>query len=101
VACSHSYVNQTTQQLVEFVRVADQLHFRSRSATEADKVKDISGNERILYAIIKAAGNKGIWIKDIKARSNLHSQVVTTCIKNMEKRLIIKAIKSIKVRGVR
>jgi DNA-binding MarR family transcriptional regulator len=38
----------------------------------------------------------GIWIKDIKMRSGLHTQVVADCIKNLERNNLIKAVKSVK-----
>jgi len=53
-------------------------------------------NERIIYRYIKAAGNKGIWIKDLKAKSQIHSKNVQDAIKSLEKRQVIKSVKSVK-----
>lgn len=47
-------------------------------------------NERMIYGLIKESGNKGIWIKDLKVKSQIHSQIVTNVIKSLEKRQIIK-----------
>lgn len=38
----------------------------------------------------------GIWIKDIKFKSNMHIQLVNSSIKNLEKKNLIKAIKSVR-----
>lgn len=43
-----------------------------------------------IYSLIKESGNKGIWIKDLKGKSQLHSQIVTQVIKTLEKRQAIK-----------
>jgi DNA-directed RNA polymerase III subunit RPC6 len=53
-------------------------------------------NERIIYSYIKAAGNKGIWIKDIKSRSQMHTQIVNATVKSLEKKNIIKSVKPVK-----
>jgi DNA-directed RNA polymerase III subunit RPC6 len=53
-------------------------------------------NERIIYRYIKAAANKGIWIKDLKAKSQIHSKNVQDAIKSLEKKQIIKSVKSVK-----
>ena len=57
----------------------------------------MTDTEKIVYQIIKSAKNKGIWIKDIKSKSNLHSQLVNTNIKSLEKKSMIKSVKSVKV----
>ncbi|KAI9343445.1 RNA polymerase Rpc34, partial [Zopfochytrium polystomum] len=56
----------------------------------------LTNDEKIVYGYIKGEGNKGIWIKDIKRRSNLHQDAVNDAIKNMEKKGVIKCVKSIK-----
>ena len=57
----------------------------------------MNDTERIVYQLIKSSKNKGIWIKDIKAKSGLHTQLVNTNVKNLEKKMLIKSVKSVKV----
>ncbi|EGF79925.1 hypothetical protein BATDEDRAFT_12133 [Batrachochytrium dendrobatidis JAM81] len=66
------------------------------SIFELFRTGSMSDNERIVYQFIKASGNKGTWIKDIKVKSGLHAQIVTQMIKNLEKKVLIKAVKSVK-----
>ncbi|KAI8822602.1 RNA polymerase Rpc34 [Fimicolochytrium jonesii] len=52
--------------------------------------------ERIIYRLVKDAKNNGIWLKQLKDRSGLHTQLANTVIKNLEKKNIIKWVKPVK-----
>lgn len=56
----------------------------------------MDGNELIVYNHIKDARNEGIWTKMIKARTNLHQTVMTRCLKLLEQKQLVKAVKSVK-----
>lgn len=51
--------------------------------------------ERVLYQLIKDSKNNGIWVKDLKTKSGLHTKVVNSIIKNMEKKNVIKFVKPV------
>ena len=51
--------------------------------------------ERIAYSIIEKAGNKGIWIRDIRFQSNLSQQQLSKVLKSMESKKLIKSVKSV------
>ena len=53
--------------------------------------------ERVVFKIIEEAGNKGIWLKDIRYKSNLNSTTLTKIIKALEGKKLIKAITSVSV----
>lgn len=53
--------------------------------------------ERVLYQLIKESKNNGIWVKDLKTRSGLHTKLVNSIIKNMEKNNVIKFVKPVNV----
>ena len=72
------------------------VSFRAREALEASKTSNLSENERIVYQFIKGNGNRGIWVKEIKLKSGLHTQVVSSVIKSLEKNSLIKSVKSVK-----
>lgn len=87
----------SAQQYVDFsILPSGELKFTARSAEEKEKTSGMELNERIIYNLVKDSGNKGIWIKDLKNASQIHSQIVTTIVKNLEKRNIIKAVKAVK-----
>jgi DNA-directed RNA polymerase III subunit RPC6 len=60
------------------------------------RTSSLNDTERIVYQLIKGAKNKGIWIKDIKSKSGLHTQLVNSNVKSLEKKMLIKAVKSVK-----
>lgn len=53
--------------------------------------------ERLVYQIIKEAGNKGIWIRDIRRGCGLAPPPLNKILKKLENRKVIKAIKSVGV----
>ncbi|KAL2912278.1 34-kDa subunit of RNA polymerase III (C) [Polyrhizophydium stewartii] len=63
---------------------------------ESRRTGSMNEQERIVYQFIKASSNKGTWVKDIKVKSGLHGQVVAQAIKSLEKKSLIKAVKSVK-----
>ena len=63
---------------------------------EKNRTSSLNDTERIVYQLIKGAKNKGIWIKDIKSKSGLHTQLVNSNVKSLEKKILIKAVKSVK-----
>ena len=64
---------------------------------ESSKLREMNDQERIVYQFIKESGNKGTWIKHIKDKSGLHTKIVTETVHKLEKKLFIKAVKSVKV----
>ncbi|RKO99569.1 hypothetical protein CXG81DRAFT_14327 [Caulochytrium protostelioides] len=85
-----------SRQYIELQKVGRDLVFRARTEEEIRKTASLSPTERIVYERIKEAGNRGIWLKDIRTRSNLHQQSVMKCIKALENARIIKSVKSVK-----
>ncbi|KAJ3070241.1 34-kDa subunit of RNA polymerase III (C) [Podochytrium sp. JEL0797] len=88
--------NLSEKGYVDFVTLGKSLFFRAKDVNEANRTRDLNQNEKIVYNFIKSEKSKGIWIKDLKTKSGLHLQVVTDCIKNLEKHRLIKFVKSVK-----
>ncbi|XP_046849048.1 DNA-directed RNA polymerase III subunit RPC6-like isoform X1 [Xenia sp. Carnegie-2017] len=59
------------------------------------KVKGFDLEEKLVYQIIEEAANKGIWIRDIRYKSNLQLAQVNKILKTLESKKLIKAIKSV------
>lgn len=51
-----------------------------------------------MYRIIEEAGSKGIWIRDIRFKSNLNMTQLNKVLKSLETKKIVKAVKSVSVR---
>lgn len=50
-----------------------------------------------MFKIIEEADNKGIWIRDIRFKSNLNMTQLNKVLKSLETKKIIKAVKSVSV----
>lgn len=62
---------------------------------KANVPKGADNEEKIVYSIIEEGGNKGIWIRDIRVKSNLIMTQLNKILKNLESRKLIKAVKSV------
>jgi DNA-directed RNA polymerase III subunit RPC6 len=56
----------------------------------------LTDDARLLYNTVRAAGNQGIWSKDLKKKTNLHTIVFNRTIKSLEQKQEIKAVKHVK-----
>ena len=48
-----------------------------------------------MYQIIEDSGNKGIWIREIRIKSNLPQQQIAKTLKTLESKKLIKSVKSV------
>ncbi|GLH06654.1 hypothetical protein R5R35_011886 [Gryllus longicercus] len=70
------------------------LIYKIRSA-KANVIKGGDNEERIVFSIIEEAGNKGIWMRDIRTKSNLSANQLNKVLKILENKKMIKAVKSV------
>ncbi|KOX70382.1 DNA-directed RNA polymerase III subunit RPC6 [Melipona quadrifasciata] len=71
------------------------LLYRLRDPSKAKIAKGADNEEKIVYSIIEEAGNKGIWIRDIRFKSNLMPTQLSKILKSLEIKKFIKAVKSV------
>lgn len=71
------------------------LIYKLKDTGATDPVKGADQQEKVVYQIIKEAGNKGIWIRDIRFKCNLLLTQVNKILKNLESKKLIKAVKSV------
>jgi DNA-directed RNA polymerase III subunit RPC6 len=64
-------------------------------AEEAERVKGLSIEQRLVLQEIERAGNKGVWTRDIKTHTNIPQQIVTKTLRVLESRRLVKSVKSI------
>lgn len=65
------------------------------SDREAQQMKGLTAEHRIVLQEIEKAGNMGIWTRDIKIKTSLPQQIVTKILKLLETRRLVKSVKSI------
>jgi len=90
-------LNKIIQQgLLDILKRGDALIYRLKDpAKKSSAPSDIDNDERIIYNIIEEGGNTGIWIRDIRGKSNLIMTQLNKILKNLENRKLIKAVKSV------
>ncbi|KAJ7409744.1 hypothetical protein WISP_112509 [Willisornis vidua] len=71
------------------------LLYRIKDSQNASKMKGSDNQEKLVYQIIEDAGNKGIWSRDIRYKSNLPLTEINKILKNLESKKLIKAVKSV------
>ena len=72
----------------------DGVLYRKR---EPSKAGSIAGDqeEKVVYKIIEGSGNVGVWIRDIRAKSNLGQTQLNKVLKSLEMKNLIKSVKSV------
>lgn len=90
-------INKLLQQgHLEILTKNNSLIYRYKDPTKKTNVpKGADNEEKIVYSIIEEADNKGIWIRDIRVKSNLIMTQLNKILKNLETRKLIKAVKSV------
>lgn len=92
-----NYLNELiNSNLVKLSQRGNDLVFEPVSHQNAARVKDMSGDEAMVYQCIENTGREGIWTKSIKLKTQLHQTVVLRCIKSLEGQRLIKSVKSVK-----
>jgi len=73
----------------------DLLYKLKPKVAEPEQMKNADSEEKVVYDIIKEEGNMGIWIRDIRVKSNLQMPQLNKILKSLEGKKLIKAVKSV------
>ncbi|KAK9869329.1 hypothetical protein WA026_003083 [Henosepilachna vigintioctopunctata] len=71
------------------------LLYKYKDPSKKSTAKGSDSEEKIVFRIIEEAGNKGIWIRDIRFKSNLNMTQLNKVLKSLETKKYIKAVKSV------
>ncbi|GAB0092830.1 DNA-directed RNA polymerase III subunit RPC6 [Sergentomyia squamirostris] len=90
-------VNRLLRQgLMELLKKGEKLIYKLTDPTKkATAPKGADNEEKVVYSIIEEGGNKGIWIRDIRVKSNLIMTQLNKILKSLENKKLIKAVKSV------
>ncbi|XP_053713746.1 DNA-directed RNA polymerase III subunit RPC6 isoform X2 [Synchiropus splendidus] len=80
---------------LDLLRNSSGLLYRLKDPKNTSKMKGSDNQEKLVYQIIEDAGNKGIWSRDIRFKSNLPLTEINKILKNLESKKLIKAVKSV------
>lgn len=82
---------------IQILKIGNGIGYKTISKDEMSILGTLQEDEKIVFQYVKASENRGIWIKDLKMKSNLHQNVLSKILKNLESKKIVKAVKSVKV----
>ncbi|KAH8381735.1 hypothetical protein KR093_011484 [Drosophila rubida] len=81
---------------IEVLKKGEKLIYRAKDPQKKSALpKDADNEEKVVYSIVEEGGNKGIWIRDIRIKSNLNMTQLNKILKNLETKKLIKAVKSV------
>uniref|UniRef100_V5H108 DNA-directed RNA polymerase III subunit RPC6 n=1 Tax=Ixodes ricinus TaxID=34613 RepID=V5H108_IXORI len=80
---------------IEILKQKNQLLYRLKDPEADKKCKGSDREEKVVYKIVEEAGNKGIWIRDIRMKSGLVLTSLNKILKNLQSKKLIKAVKSV------
>ncbi|KAG1175697.1 hypothetical protein G6F70_002523 [Rhizopus microsporus] len=81
---------------LEIITVNNENMLKAIDLRDAEKASKLNDDARLVYNTIRAAGNNGIWTKDLKKATNLHTIVLNRTLKQLEQKQEIKAVKHVK-----
>jgi len=62
---------------------------------EVTKLKGLPPEDRLIYQLISSSSNKGIWVRDLRIKSNLQQVQINKALKTLEAKKLIKSVKSV------
>ncbi|XP_052756421.1 probable DNA-directed RNA polymerase III subunit RPC6 [Galleria mellonella] len=89
-------INKLLQQgLIDLFKQGGSFIYRLKTQSSKQAVKGADNEEKVVFNLIEEAGNKGIWIRDIRVRSNLANTQLNKVLKSLESKKLIKAVKCV------
>ncbi|KAF8580645.1 hypothetical protein K439DRAFT_1636889, partial [Ramaria rubella] len=73
-----------------------QISYKAVMKKEMEIKKEMGGDENMVLNHIQTSANEGIWTKHLKGKTELHQTVINRCLKSLEQKGLIKAVKSVK-----
>ncbi|KAI9307756.1 RNA polymerase Rpc34 [Cunninghamella echinulata] len=81
---------------LEVIQLNGENMLRAIDLQDAAAASKLNDEQRLVYNAIRSSGNNGIWTKDLKKKTNLHTIVLNRTLKTLEQRQEIKSVKHVK-----
>jgi len=72
-----------------------EVYFSLLTVEEASRLQGLDAPSKMVYQVVEASGNKGIWTVDVRNQTNIPQVLLTKIFKQLETRRIIKPIKAV------
>lgn len=83
-----------TSNVITLHKVKDTLRYKYKGPTSVTP-GDANAEELVVFNLIRDSGRKGIWIRDVRIKSNLGLPRLKKILKSLETKKSIKAVKSV------
>jgi len=70
--------------------------WKLRTREDADKLRRLTPDERLLYHHIDQVQADGIWPKSLRNKTNVTQQTLTKCLKSLESKDLVQSVMSVK-----
>ncbi|KAI8068687.1 RNA polymerase Rpc34 [Gongronella butleri] len=92
----HAMNSLLKKNALEVIQVNNENMVKAIDLQDAEKASRLNDEQRIVYNAIRAAGNNGLWTRDLKKKTNLHTIVLNRTLKALENKQEIKSVKHVK-----
>ncbi|TKA72088.1 hypothetical protein B0A55_08672 [Friedmanniomyces simplex] len=82
--------------LLRASRLQGAICWSTRPRAAAEQIRGLNTNERTLYEYVEDAHTKGIWMKDLKKRSNIEEGKVQKAMAKLEGARLVKVIRNVR-----
>ncbi|XP_071041825.1 DNA-directed RNA polymerase III subunit RPC6 isoform X3 [Parasteatoda tepidariorum] len=86
--------NLTAADKIQIFHKGKQLVYKMKESV-AKSCRSADIEEKVIYQLTERAGNKGIWIRDLRLASNLPQTQVNKIVKSLESKKLIKSVTSV------
>ncbi|CAG8947405.1 unnamed protein product [Penicillium salamii] len=91
--CAQSLVDQN---LFRLLQKDGKLTWRLIDREDAEKLRNLTPDEAMVYNVIHSTARTGIWVRHIGTRTNLHKSILDRCLKSLEGKNYIKSLHNVK-----
>ncbi|KAF2748384.1 DNA-directed RNA polymeras-like protein III subunit Rpc34 [Sporormia fimetaria CBS 119925] len=84
------------RQLMKLMTFDGEACWKLRPREEAEKLRKLTPDERLLYTFIDSAKTEGIWTKALRARTNFTAQRLNKGLKSLESKDLVQSVMSVK-----
>ncbi|GFX47896.1 DNA-directed RNA polymerase III subunit RPC6 [Trichonephila clavipes] len=85
----------TASDKIQIFHKGKQLVYMLKNPDSAKHCKGADIEEKLIYQHIEKAGNKGIWVRDLRFASNIPQTQVNKILKTLESKKLIKSVTSV------
>jgi len=80
---------------LQLFRSGDSIVYKLIGTEDAKKFRGLGPEEMLIYQLIEKETNRGIWIRDVRRRSNLQQTTINKILKTLMNRKLVKAVKTV------